>query len=93
MILDFLIMFLLVFNTFLILVDDNVFFILIFNYVKSLYYTILIYTFIIILLGNMGYGWSILGVIMNLDVFKRAGKDANNNNSKNNKKAGNTKNR
>ena len=31
-------------------------------------------------LGTMGYGWSILGVIMNLDVFKREGKDANNNN-------------
>lgn len=54
-------------------------FILIFHEVKSDYYFILIYAFIIIMLGTMGYGWLIIGMISNSSFIKKYRGDGKNN--------------
>jgi hypothetical protein len=38
---------------------------------KVSYYSILAYVIIIIILGNMGYGWGLFGVIINLNPLKK----------------------
>ena len=38
--------------------------------VKKVYYVIILYAIVLILLGTMGYGWGILGVIVNLNPLK-----------------------
>ena len=42
----------------------------IFYDVKKFYYVVLLYIIILTLLGTMGYGWGILGVIINLNPLK-----------------------
>lgn len=37
---------------------------------KKVYYVILIYAIILVLLGCLGYGWGIIGVIVNLNPLK-----------------------
>ena len=38
--------------------------------VKKVYYVIILYAIVLILLGTMGYGWGILGVIINMNPLK-----------------------
>lgn len=38
---------------------------------KKIYYVILLYIIVIVLLGSLGYGWGILGVMINLNPLKK----------------------
>ena len=38
---------------------------------KVSYYSILAYVIILIILGNMGYGWGLFGVMINLNPLKK----------------------
>ena len=38
---------------------------------KKTFYTIIAYVTVLIILGNMGYGWGILGVMVNLNPLKK----------------------
>ena len=38
---------------------------------KKIYYVLLLYTIIIVILGTLGYGWGVVGVIVNLNPLKK----------------------
>ena len=49
----------------------------IFYTMKVSFYTLLLYIIIIVLLGSLGYGWGIIGVVMNLDPLGLKKKKSN----------------